>query len=205
MKTTAKSQREKVSTGASLFSSNSSSTVAELQNHKEDKLLALSAGSLRSVVTEQVLQLVVAKKRNFLAIAKEGLSRLLSDKLISKSDFQNLSLIITLVAQTQKNKDNNDEKIKRVFTTMSLNNSTSHVALAIAGLATSPVRYSLPGDDVTPKAVAKMSRSNAADTGMVAGALAGAVIGGVIGGFGGAVAGAVIGGIVGGVAGLCAD
>jgi|KBSSwiS6_1023812.scaffolds.fasta_scaffold00673_10 hypothetical protein len=171
-------------------------------NISESRLLAISAGNLRQSITQEIVNIVTQKKRNFKAIAKEGASRLLKDGLITKTDMQNLNQIITLIANSQTQKGNT-EKIKRIYDSMVLDQKTSSVALTIAGLSVSSGRISLPGDSLSNKVVAKMSRSNAADTGMVAGALAGAAIGGAIGGFGGAVIGAAIGGIVGGAVGLC--
>jgi len=194
-----------MSTTAKTQNLNFANTVLNGSNNaniSESRLLAISAGNLRQSITQEIVNIVTQKKRNFKAIAKEGASRLLKDGLITKTDMQNLNQIITLIANSQTQKGNT-EKIKRIYDSMVLDQKTSSVALTIAGLSVSSGRISLPGDSLSNKVVAKMSRSNAADTGMVAGALAGAAIGGAIGGFGGAVIGAAIGGIVGGAVGLC--
>lgn len=186
--------------------------LAQLQaapvDGRRDRSLAVSAGDYRVSVMREVHRMLAQAGDNQLEAARSGLDRLVADNLITAQDRKHVDLLCADVFSLQRGEMPSDDalaKIRATYDQMLVDTSASPVALAIASIASSGSEPELPADIGLPKnTLAKISRSDKIDMGIVGGAIAGAAIGGAIGGVGGAVTGAVVGGIAGGVATACA-
>jgi hypothetical protein len=186
--------------------------LAQLQggpvDGRRDRALAVSAGDYRVSVMREVHRMLAQAGDNQLEAARSGLDRLVADGLITTHDRKHVDQMCADVFSLQRGEvaqEDASAKIRVTYDQMLVDTTTSPVALAIASIASSGSTPELPADIGLPKnTLAKISRSDKIDMGIVGGAIAGAAIGGAIGGFGGAVAGAVVGGIAGGVGTACA-
>lgn len=175
---------------------------------RQDRSLAISAGDYRVSVMREVHRMLAKAGDNQLEAARSGLDRLVADGLVTAQDRRHVDQICADVFSLQRGEMQSDDafaKIRATYDQMVVDSQTSPVALAIASVASSGSEPELPADVGLPKnTLAKISRSDKIDMGIVGGAIVGAAVGGAIGGAGGAIVGAVVGGIAGGVATACA-
>lgn len=171
-------------------------------------LAAAAAGDIRLAVRHEVRRIHESTGGDVRQNLSQGIDRLVNMQLISDDDARALSGLVDQILGAGDGSippTEAEQTIHDSYLNLLGQSGASPIAIAIFSLCASgpPAGKMEESGGEAPVAVARVSRSDRADAGMVGGAIAGAAIGGALGGFGGAVIGGVIGGIAGGVGGLC--
>lgn len=175
----------------------------------QDRLLAISSGTLRQSLTAEIVKILGENRNNLLSTLKRGIETLLEEGLISKTDVSRLNLVTETVINYERNKLSQQEAFKTIDSTyreMVLDKGTSDLAIAIV----SNVNYLNPNSITIPENTVALAVGVRVPDGVANGAIGGGLLGGIVGGIitgtaTGGVLGGVIGGIVGGVVGAICD